>query len=222
MILNIYKEKGWTSFDVVKKVRNILRHEHGKKEKVGHAGTLDPLAEGVLIVLTGRDTKKQAEIMEMEKEYVAEISFGASSPTYDLEGTLSFSKIPDDLDVEKKLDELLPKYLGEIKQTVPPHSAVKVKGKRLYKKARSGKLSTAELPSKKITIRNITKLDFYKIENLPTVKLKISCSKGTYIRSLAHDLGKDLDVGGVLISLVRTRVGDYLIEQSKRIPELKV
>jgi len=217
--LNVYKEKDWTSFDVVAKIRGLLG---GRKRKVGHAGTLDPLAEGVLIILTDGDTKKQQDFMRLEKEYVCEISFGAASPTYDLEGPLSYKDIPRDLDIERELEILLPKYIGEIEQRVPPYSAVKVQGKPLYKKARAGQLVEGELPFKKVTIFNIEKLGYYQKNNLPTVNLKISCSKGTYIRSLAHDLGEDLGVGGVLVSLVRTKIGDYTVEAAKKVTELEM
>ena len=220
MILNVYKEKDWTSFDVVAKIRGLLGG--GRKRKVGHAGTLDPLAEGVLIVLTDEDTKKQQSFMNLEKEYVCEISFGATSPTYDMEGPLSYKDIPRDLDIEKELEILLPKYVGDIEQKVPPYSAVKVQGKPLYKKARAGDISKDELPTKEITIFNIEKLGFYEKGKLSTMKLRINCSKGTYIRSLAHDLGEDLAVGGVLASLVRTKVGKYAVETAKRIAELEM
>lgn len=160
--------------------------------------------------------------MKLEKEYVCEISFGATSPTYDLEGELAYKDIPQDLDIEKELETLLPKYVGEIEQKVPPFSAVKVKGKPLYKKARSGGVLESELPFKKITIFNIEKLDFYQKNKLHTIKLKINCSKGTYIRSLAHDLGEELGVGGVLVSLVRTKIGEYVVEEAKKIVELEV
>jgi len=217
--LNVYKEKGWTSFDVVAKIRGLLGG--GRKRKVGHAGTLDPLAEGVLIVLTDEDTKKQQGFMELEKEYMCEISFGVTSPTYDLERELTYCSVPKDLDVEKELDNILPRYLGEIQQRVPPYSAVKVQGKPLYKKARAGKVTTDQLPLKKITIYNLQKDGFYQKNNLPTVKLKINCSKGTYIRSLAHDLGKDLGVGGILVSLIRAKIGDFHVEDAEKIPDLE-
>ncbi len=219
MILNVYKEKDWTSFDIVAKVRGLLGG--GRKRKVGHTGTLDPLAEGVLLVLTDEDTKKQQYFMNLEKEYVCEISFGATSPTYDLEGDLSHLDIPSGMDVEKELDKFLPSYVGEIQQRVPPYSAVKVQGRPLYKKVRAGKLDRSELPYKKITIFDIQKVDFFKKDKLTTVKLKITCSKGAYIRSLANDLGEDLKIGGVLVSLVRTRIGSYKIEEAEKISDLE-
>lgn len=222
MILNVYKEKNWTSFDVVAKIRGILRsvREDGKKVKVGHAGTLDPLATGVLIVLTDGDTKKQDDFLNKDKTYVAEISFGAESETYDLEAELKFNKIPKDLDIKTKLKGLLPKYTGSIDQQVPKYSAVKVSGERLYKQARKNK-PISKLPVKKVKINEIKLLDYYIKNDLPTVTLEINCSKGTYIRSLAHDLGNDLGIGGVLIALLRTKVGDYILEDSRSITEIQ-
>jgi len=221
MILNIYKEKDWTSFDVVAKLRGVL----GIK-KIGHAGTLDPLAEGVLIVLTEKDTKRQSEFMSMEKEYIAEIAFGAQSPSYDLETPLEFSNNKIELDeLETKLCELLPKYTGEIQQRVPAYSAVKVDGQPLYKKARKGDVSLQQLPVKTVTINalKVTEVKEMEFEGtlLPVVVLKITCSKGFYVRSLANDLGEDLNVGGVLVKLTRTRIGDYTVESAKRVDEIK-
>lgn len=221
MILNIYKENGWTSFDVVKKVRNILANKIGRNVKTGHAGTLDPLAEGVLLVLTDKDTKLQDKFMNMEKEYICEISFGATSPTYDLESELTYHKIPAELNVEKELERILPDFVGELKQTAPAFSAKKVEGRPMYKKARKGGVSQDELPIKKITIFNIEKIDFFSKENLPAVKLRVTCGKGTYIRSLAHDLGERLGTGAVLTKLVRTRIGNYTTEQSLKVSELE-
>jgi len=216
MILNIYKEKGWTSFDVVAKLRGIL----GTK-KIGHAGTLDPLAEGVLVVLTDKDTKRQEEFMKMEKEYIAEIAFGATSPSYDLETSLEFTNKAVNLD---KLEKVLSKYKGEIKQQVPAYSAVKVGGNPLYKKARKGNVDESELPIKTVTINDIefveTKEEVFEGNTLPVAKIKINCSKGFYVRSLANDLGKDLGCGGVLVSLKRTKVGEYLLNESKKVNEV--
>ena len=219
MILNIYKPKNWTSFDVVKKVKNVV----GAK-KAGHAGTLDPLAEGVLIVLTDSDTKKQDSFMKTTKEYKCEIGFGAESPTYDLEGELTFQKLPTKETLAKKLDDLLPSYKGEIDQTVPPYSAKKVGGKPLYKKARAGTLGDMPLPNKTVEILDfaIDSLEEQKVlgQSLLVLKCTITCSSGTYVRSIAHDLGKDLGVGGVLLKLMRTKVGDFTVEESKKIEEL--
>lgn len=229
MILNVYKPKDWTSFDVVAKIKGILNsglnpnvpNKVRRKRKVGHAGTLDPLATGVLVILTDKDTKIQDKIMKSEKEYECEISFGAESPTYDLEGDLTYTKIPKGLDIEIELENHIPKYLGEIEQTVPPFSAVKRDGKKLYIEARKGRLDLETLPKKVVNIYSIEKIEYYIRDNLPTVKLRITCSPGTYIRSLAHDLGKDLGIGAVLVNLIRTRVGNYDIEKSLTLEEIE-
>jgi tRNA pseudouridine55 synthase len=210
---------------VVAKVRGILRanlpQDKRKSLKVGHAGTLDPLAKGVLLILTGADTKKQTELLKLEKEYVGEISFGITSPTYDLEGDLTYHQIPQNFNLKTVLKPILNNYLGEIEQKVPPYSAVKKDGKVLYKEARKGKLQEKDLPVKKVTIHNIKINNYYEKEGLPAVNLTITCGKGTYIRSLAHDLGRDLGVGAVLTNLVRTRIGNYTADKAIRIRELE-
>jgi tRNA pseudouridine55 synthase len=226
MVLNIYKPKGWTSFDVVAKLRSLL-----KTKKIGHAGTLDPLAEGVLVVLTGQDTKKQNEYMKMDKEYRAKIALGIESDTYDLEGPVRIVARPADADkLLKRIEGLLPKYIGEITQKVPPYSAVKIKGERLYKQARAGKITEEDVPEKKVKICSID-IESFKEEEIslssrklefPVLTCTIDCGSGTYIRSFAHDLGKDLGTGGALIDLKRTRVGDFKIEDSQKIEDLKL
>ena len=221
MIFNIYKETGWTSFDVVAKLRGILA-----TRKIGHAGTLDPLAEGVLVILTEKDTKRQDELMGHEKEYLADVAFGAVSPTYDMEGPISFNETSITKgELEFHLKELLGKYIGEYKQTVPAFSATKVKGKRLYKEARAGTIKLEDLPKKEVNVSEILIESIFeeKINETPlfVVRLKITCGKGFYVRSLANDLGEDLGVGAVLIKLVRTRVGDFTLEDSKKISEIK-
>ncbi|MDC0449108.1 tRNA pseudouridine(55) synthase TruB [bacterium] len=216
-ILNVNKPINWTSFDVVAKYRNIS----GVK-KVGHAGTLDPLATGVLLLLTGKDRKNQQNLMGLDKEYEAEVMFGATSPTYDLEGRLSYCEQKPILDeVKKELPDTIKKYIGQIQQTIPPYSAKKVKGTPMYKLARKGKISEKELPTKTVTINSIKILDYFEKDNLPVVRVRISCSSGTYIRSLARDFGTDLGCGGVLASLVRTKVGEYSIKDSKSVASLE-
>lgn len=214
---------------MVAKIRGILSKKEGKRVKVGHAGTLDPLAEGVLIVLTGKDAKEQDRFMQMRKEYLAEIAFGVVSLTYDLESELliqSERRIPSDL--KDELQEILPKFIGEIKQKVPLYSAVKVKGRPLYKRARENTIKESETPVKKIHIYAIKLLAFaYKeipftsgMVKLPVAKVKIACGKGTYIRSLANAMGDVLGTGAVLISLVRTKVGEYSVEKAERLEDL--
>jgi tRNA pseudouridine55 synthase len=224
VILNIYKEKNWTSFDVVAKIRVGL----GKKRKVGHAGTLDPLAEGVLIVLTDEDTKKQSEFMSLEKEYMTKIAFGVTTPMYDMEVLPDVSKIQLSLEeVRGKLKEILSKYIGEIDQKVPGYSAVKVGGKTLYKEARKGRISEVIIPVKRIKIHDIRVLGS-KVEGVqtthgkldfPVIELRVRCSSGTYIRSLAHDLGVEIGCGAVMTKLVRTRIGDFVIEESMTVSD---
>ncbi len=203
-----------------------LRGKLGIK-KIGHAGTLDPLAEGVLVVLTQEDTKRQKEFMEMNKEYIAEIVFGVESPTYDLEMVPVFSGSKLSLeDLSRRLNSALPKYKGKFPQKAPPYSAKKVHGKPLYKIYRKGKSVNDEaLPVKEVEITRLEVMDTFvkKIKtdqgelDLPVVRLKIACSSGTYIRSLAHDLGKDLGTSATLSNLVRTRIGDYTIDQSEHL-----
>ncbi len=215
MILNIYKPKGLTSFDVVAKVRKGLNIK-----KVGHAGTLDPLAEGVLIVLTDKDTKKQDELMGQEKEYIADIAFGATTPSYDLETKLEYSDGQIELDeLKERLQEILPTFIGKIKQKVPAYSAVKVKGKRLYKDARAGKVDKKILPVREVYIRdiNIQEVFFNNELNLPSAKIKITTGSGFYVRSFAHDLGEIVSTGAVLTGLLRSRVGSFTSEESKDI-----
>jgi len=210
MILNIFKPAVWTSFDVVKEVRNVL----GVK-KAGHAGTLDPLAEGVLIVLTDKDTKKQQEIMNSKKEYLAYIALGGTTSSYDLETKITETDQNINLEnILEKLDYVLRKYKGKIVQTVPAYSAVKVKGKRLYKKARKGKVNLQNLPSREIEIYELENLGVYRQDGFVILKLRVLCSSGTYIRSLAYDIGQDLGVGGFLYYLLRTKVGKYCVEDS--------
>jgi len=206
MILNVYKPKGWTSFDVVAKLRGILH-----TRKIGHAGTLDPLAEGVLIVLTEKDTKKQDDYMHQEKEYIADIALGLDSDSYDLETELR----PVSILMKDNLNE----YIGKLNQTVPPYSAVKVKGAKLYKAARKGTLNKDILPTKSVEIFDIEKVgeyikDFGEFKNTKVLKIRISCSSGFYVRSFAHD------IGGVLAGLLRTKVGEFKVEDSKALSDV--
>lgn len=218
MIINVNKPVGISSFGALRVIKNAYYTKyHHKKTKVGHAGTLDPLASGVLIVLTEVDTKKQDKLMHQDKEYLAKIAFGAKSKTYDLEGELEVNAIPFSLEeLIDRLNTILPKYIGNITQTVPPYSAVKVAGERLYKLARRNN-QPIELPRKQVTVYSLT------IENiesvfvpkanmaLPVLTVRIGCGSGFYVRAFAHDLGEELGIGGVLISLVRTKVGAYTL-----------
>ena len=207
-ILNINKPVGWTSFDVVKKIRGQLNIK-----KVGHAGTLDPFATGVLLICTGRATKKVEDLMNLKKEYIARIEFGKTTDSYDLTGTIVSERSADNLELEN-INQVIKQFHGEIYQTPPMYSAVKVNGERLYKLARRGEV--VERKPRKIRIYQTDVIDFRN----PFLKLRIVCSRGTYIRALANDMGEILGCGGYLTSLTRTRVGDYKLEDSFEIQDL--
>ncbi len=203
-VLLFDKPYGWTSFDLVNKVRSMIRHSFGEKKiKVGHAGTLDPLATGLLIVCTGKATKTISSFQNLKKEYVATIEFGKTTPSYDLEtlfnGTFEYSHITQD-----KLYSAISGFLGEIKQMPPIYSAKQIEGRRAYKFARQGKKK--DLEPVEIQIDRIEVLNF----NMPEITIMILCSKGTYIRSIANDLGKELSSGAYLKSLKRTAIGSFL------------
>lgn len=205
--LLIDKPLGWTSFDVVKRVRSILTRRYGiKKLKVGHAGTLDPLATGVLIVCTGRATKRIEQLQNGLKEYVADITLGATTPSYDLEkeidATYPYEHITRDL-----VDRTLPSFVGHVMQVPPVFSAVKVDGKRAYSLARKGK--EVELKAKPLEIKELEVLAFEP----PLLRVRVLCSKGTYIRALARDIGESLGSGAHLSALRRTRVGEFTIDR---------
>lgn len=207
VVLAFDKPYRWTSFDVVGKVRWLLcRHLGIKKLKVGHAGTLDPLATGVLIVCTGRATKRIEELQSGTKEYLATIRLGATTPSYDLEKPID-STYPTEHITRDMVQEVLERFKGTIEQVPPTFSACKVDGKRAYKMARNG--DEVELKPKTLTIDEIELTDC----SLPDITVRVVCSKGTYIRALARDIGQALDSGGHLIALRRTRVGDYRVEE---------
>ncbi|MFH1566207.1 MAG: tRNA pseudouridine(55) synthase TruB [bacterium] len=217
MIIIINKPKGITSHDVV----DVVRKKIGTK-KVGHTGTLDPMAKGVLIVLTDEDTKRQREFVGLEKEYVAEIILGIKTDTFDIEGKIlesTNSKIPNLKHTKNRIKEILQQFLGETIQIVPVYSAVKIKGKPLYKYVREGKTKDLVLPKRKINIRKIELFDKYEKDGYPVIKIRVVCSKGTYIRSLANDIGNKLGCGGTLLSLLRTRVGSYTLEESVKLED---
>lgn len=202
-VLLIDKPLKWTSFDVVRKIRNLIRIK-----KVGHAGTLDPLATGLLIVCTGKFTKKINEYMAREKEYTGTITLGATTPTYDLESEPANFQPTDHISDEQIIDTAK-KFTGNILQTPPAHSAIKVEGKRVYELARQGKEVTLE--PRPVTIYEF---EIVKIE-MPLVYFRVVCSTGTYIRSLANDFGASLGCGGYLSSLCRTRIGEFLLKDAQ-------
>lgn len=212
-ILLFDKELDWTSFDLVRKLRNFLCRQTGiKKLKVGHAGTLDPKATGLMIVCTGKETKNIDQIQAKEKEYVATIKLGATTPSYDLETAENETFATDHLTSEL-LKSTLESFLGENDQIPPLFSAVKIEGKRAYEHARNG--SDMVLAPKKITISELELLSFSKEE----IKLRVVCSKGTYIRALARDLGSALQCGAYLVGLIRTRIGDLKLEDAWNIQD---
>lgn len=204
-VLLIDKPLHWTSFDAVRKVRNLV-----KTKKVGHAGTLDPLATGLLIICTGKFTKRINEFMAQEKEYTGTITLGATTPTFDLESSPVPGASPEGLTVEVLEDATKP-FTGRISQVPPIHSAIKQDGKRVYELARKG--VDVKMEPREITIHEFS---IEKVE-LPVVHFKVVCSTGTYIRSLANDYGAHLGCGGYLSSLRRTRIGDYHVADGQSI-----
>ena len=206
-ILPLYKPYGWTSFQIVSKVRYILsRHCGVKRMKVGHAGTLDPLATGVLLLCTGKATKRIEELQSHTKEYVADLQLGATTPSFDLEHPIN-ATYPYEHITREMVEATLKEFVGTIAQRPPLFSACKVDGKRAYKLARDG--SEIELAPKQIQIDEIELLDY----SLPKITIRVVCGKGTYIRSLARDIGEALQSGAHLTRLERTRIGDTRIEQ---------
>lgn len=206
-VILIDKPANWTSFDVVAKVRRLI-----KVKKVGHAGTLDPLATGLLIVCTGKKTKEISNYQDQRKKYSGIITLGISSPSMDLATDITEKSLPENL-TEEKIHEVRNKFLGKIEQVPPMFSAIKHKGKALYKLARKGKEVEREPRQVEIYSFDITKID------LPEIHFEIACSKGTYIRVIANDFGNELGCGGILSLLRRTEIGDYNVDDAYEINE---
>lgn len=208
-VLLIDKPLTWSSFQAVNKLKYILKRKYDlpKKFKIGHAGTLDPLATGLLIICTGKFTKKITEIQAQIKEYTGTIVLGATTPSYDLETEVD-ATFPTAHITEALILETTHKFLGEINQKPPVFSAIKKDGKRLYEHARAGE--EVEIQSRKTTIYEF---EITRIQ-LPEVDFRVQCSKGTYIRSLAFDFGSALQSGGHLSALRRTKIGDYSVENA--------
>ena len=206
-ILLFDKPYTWTSFDVVNLIKNCLKKLLTEPVKVGHAGTLDPLATGMLILLTGKKTRDMETIQAQEKEYTGTFTIGATTPSYDrekeIDKTFSIEHVSNET-----IHEAAKSFIGEIMQLPPEHSAVKVEGKRAYEYARKGKY--VEIKPRPITI---SEFEITRIA-LPEVDFRVVCSKGTYIRSLARDFGETLESGAYLSSLCRTRIGEYRIEDA--------
>lgn len=209
-ILLVDKPLDWSSFQAVNKLKYKLKREFNlpKKFKIGHAGTLDPRATGLLIVCTGKFTKKIPEIQDAPKEYWAEIKIGVQTESYDTEKPeilpKDFSHITEDF-----ILETLEKFVGEIEQKPPVFSAIKIDGDRAYDLARKG--IDVEMKSRKTTIHYLNNVEI----NLPFISFTVGCSKGTYIRSLAHDIGQSLEVGAYLTQLRRTKIGEYTVENAQ-------
>lgn len=207
-ILLIDKPLGWSSFQAVNKLKWVLKKRFSlKKIKIGHAGTLDPLATGLLIICVGKFTKRIHEFQGQEKEYKGTITLGATTPSYDLETEIDQTFTTEHI-TKTLVHETTKKFIGEIDQTPPVFSALKKDGKRLYEYAREGK--KVEIQTRKVSLSafEITGIEF------PQITFRIVCSKGTYIRSIAHDFGKALDSGGHLSSLRRTKIGVYNVDNA--------
>lgn len=213
-ILYVDKPLNWTSFDLVNKIRwKLIRSLNIKKLKVGHAGTLDPLATGVMIICTGKATKRIDEFQYQEKEYIATLKLGATTPSFDLETEID-AVYPTEHITRELIEQVIPTFKGEIWQVPPVYSAVKVAGKRAYDYAREGQ--KIELKPKLLVVDEIEVLNF----SLPELKIRVVCSKGTYIRALARDIGEALRSGAHLIALERTRIGEVTLDKCQKIDDL--
>ncbi len=213
--LLLKKPVGWTSFDVVRKIRFLIKKKYSlKKIKIGHAGTLDPLATGLLIICTGKYTKSISSIQKLKKTYTGVITLGATTPSYDLETKINNTFETKHI-TKKLIENTINKFIGEIDQKPPVFSALKQGGERLYKKARRGE--DIKVKSRKVTVHSFEITSF----KMPHATFKICCSKGTYIRSIAHDFGIALDSGGHLSSLSRTAIGNYLLEDALGVSEFE-
>ena len=207
-LIMINKPYGWTSFDAVNKVRSVLRKHYGiRKIKVGHAGTLDPLATGLVIICTGKMTKEIHRFQSLEKEYIATLELGKTTPSFDLETEVDHEYATEHI-TRELIEDVLKNFTGEIDQVPPLYSAKFIDGRRAYKHARKG--DDIELPASRINIREIKIEDF----EMPGLTLRISCSKGTYIRSLARDIGRELRSGAYLSGLIRVRIGEYNLKDA--------
>lgn len=214
-ILLIDKELKWTSFDVVNKIRILLKNRLGiKKIKVGHAGTLDPLATGLVIVCTGKATRKIENYLHLEKEYIASLKLGETTPSFDLETEVDNKYSTDHIN-ERMLIDALNKFVGEIDQVPPQYSAKYVNGIRAYELARKGE--NIKLKPNRVKIVSIELLSF----NMPIVELKIVCGKGTYIRALARDIGEVLKCGAYLYQLRRSRIGKFNVNDALSINDFE-
>lgn len=215
-VLLFDKPFNWTSFDLVKKVRARIRRNIGKKKiKVGHAGTLDPRATGLLIICTGKKTKEIEKLQATKKEYIADIFLGATTPSFDLETEVN-NQFPTEHITNELVINTLKEFEGEQEQTPPSYSAKWVDGQRAYKKAHKG--IEVKMKPAIVNIHEIELLEY----NFPIIKIRINCSKGTYIRSLANDIGKALNSGAYLSDLRRTKVGDFDVNNALKIKDFVI
>ncbi|MBR5389383.1 tRNA pseudouridine(55) synthase TruB [Candidatus Saccharibacteria bacterium] len=207
-VLLIDKPFGISSFGVVARVRRVLSAKAGKKVKVGHTGTLDPFATGLLILLAGKATKRSNEFLKLDKEYIAEIRLGETSTTGDPEGEITNSYSNDTPKTDGEVKKVVQSFIGEIEQKVPAFSAVKINGRRAYELARKG--MEVDTPTRKVHIYNIEILEY----KWPNLRIRTEVSSGTYIRALGEDIGKKLGTGAYLTALRRTKIDKYSIEQA--------
>jgi len=214
-LLLLDKPKGWTSFDVVNKVRGLLRKKYNVKNiKVGHSGTLDPMATGLLLICTGKWTKELHHLTGLDKKYQGQITLGIETATYDAEGEV-ISTIPVPTIAKSEVEDLLKKFNGEIDQYPPAYSAIKKDGKKLYELARAGKEVKTE--ARRVIVYDIQLLSF----NMPILEVSVHCGSGFYVRSLAHDIGSAIGCGAHLSSLRRTSIGEYSIENAITIEQFE-
>ena len=207
----------WTSTDVVRKIKYNLRHKGYKNIKVGHAGTLDPLATGVLIVCVGKATKMVEQLQAEEKEYVTEMELGATTPSYDMEHPID-ATYPTDHITREKVEQALAELCGERMQTPPVYSAKKIDGRRAYEYAREGAVAETETKMRQALI-NIYEMELLEYD-MPRIKIRVRCSKGTYIRSIAMELGEKLESGAYLRSLCRTRSGGFTLALAENLEKI--
>lgn len=210
-MLLIDKPTDWSSFDVVAKARKALN-----VKRIGHAGTLDPAATGLLIVLVGREeTKQQDRFMKLEKEYVVTMELGKVSTTDDAEGEITVHESAIQV-TRTELEQVLPQFTGEIQQQPPIYSAIHIKGERAYKLARQGKAAEVVMPFRTVTIHSLELMKF----DPPLATLKVSCSHGTYIRSLVRDIGQTLKCGAYVTALRRTKIGEYNVDNAMSVDQI--
>ena len=216
-IIVVDKPYEWTSTDVVRKIKYNLRHKGFKNIKVGHAGTLDPLATGVLIVCVGKATKMVEQLQAEEKEYVTEMMLGATTPSYDMEHPVD-ATYPTNHITREMVEQALAELCGERMQTPPVYSAKKIDGRRAYEYAREGALTETE-PKMRQALINIYEMELLEYD-MPRIKIRVRCSKGTYIRSIAMELGEKLASGAYLTSLCRTRSGGFTLALAQNLEKI--